>query len=476
METGETSSLPRVIQGCMGIGVSSWAMAKAVAQAGGLGVVSGTAIDSVISRRLQDGDSDGSVRRVLEHFPDHDFAAEVSRRYFIEGGKERNAPYLLVPKLSLHPTDFSTKFLVLANFVEVWLAKEGHCGLVGINFLEKLQLSTPASIYGAILAGVDYVLMGAGIPSEIPRVIRELSIHEKTTISISVENASTKYYLPFDPSIILGGKTIDIVKPKFLAVISSHALAAYLNRDIEVRPDGFVVEGVTAGGHNAPPRGNTPIGIDGQSQFTSKDDADIEKVRATGLPFWLAGGYATPEKLKFAISQGAVGIQVGSIFALCHESGITKELRQQVLTQLANKSLNVITDPLGSPTSFPFKYAELAETISDYSEFYSRVKLCDLGYLRTVVERPNKRIVYRCSGEPNKTFNFKGGVDSATVGKKCLCNALMANIGLAQVRPTGYQEAALVTLGSDLAGEEALLAMYPDGWSVIQAMEYLSGC
>ena len=475
MEIGEISPLPRIIQGGMGIGVSSWVMAKAVSQAGGLGVVSGTAIDSVISRRLQDGDVDGSVRRALEHFPDHEFTHEVVRRYFIEGGREKKTPYLLVPRLLLKPTDFSSKFLVLANFVEVWLAKENHTGLIGINFLEKLQLSTPASVYGAILAGVDYILMGAGIPSEIPRVIRELSNHEQTRISIAVENASRKYYLSFDPSIIVGVKKIEITKPKFLAIISSHALAAYLNRDVDVRPDGFVVEGVSAGGHNAPPRGNTPIGSNGQSQFTIKDDADLEKIRAIGLPFWLAGGYATPEKLTYAISKGAVGVQVGSIFALSHESGITKELRRQVLTQLADKNLKVITDPLGSPTSFPFKYAELAETISDHVEFESRVKLCDLGYLRTVVERPNNRIVYRCSGEPGKTFAFKGGADSVTVGKKCLCNALMANIGMAQVRATGYQEAALVTLGSDLTGEEALLAMYPDGWSTVQAMEYLNG-
>lgn len=473
MEIGEISSLPRIIQGGMGIGVSSWAMAKAVSQTGQLGVVSGTAIDSVLSRRLQDGDSDGSVRRALLQFPDHDFATEILRRYFIEGGKKKDVPYLLIPKLSLHPTDFSTKFLVLANFAEVWLAKENHTGLIGINFLEKLQLSTPASVYGAILAGVDYILMGAGIPSEIPRVIRELSNHEKTTISIAVENASTRYYLSFDPSTIIDSKTVATVKPKFLAIISSHALAAYLNRDADVRPDGFVVEGVSAGGHNAPPRGNTPIGSDGQSQFTIKDDADIEKIRATGLHFWLAGGYATPEKLTYAIAQGAVGVQVGSIFALSHESGITQGLRQRVLTQLAEKTLNVITDPLGSPTSFPFKYVELVETISEDREFESRVKLCDLGYLRTIVERPNNRIVYRCSGEPNKTFAFKGGANGATEGKKCLCNALLSNIGLPQVRATGYQEAALITLGSDLAGEAALLAIYPDGWSAVQAINYL---
>ncbi len=475
MKTGEISTLPRVIQGGMGIGVSSWVMAQAVSKAGGLGVVSGTAIDSVIARRLQDGDGDGCLRRAIGNFPDQSFAAEALRRCYIEGGKKSDIPYLLVPKLSLRPTEFSTKFLVLANFVEVWLAKEGHTGLVGINFLEKVQLATPASIYGALLAGVDYILMGAGIPSEIPRLIRELSQHQKTSLSISVENATSKYFLTFVPAIIENADKVKITQPKFLAIISSHALAAYLNRDEVVRPDGFVVEGVSAGGHNAPPRGNTPIGPDGQTQFSIKDDADIAKVRATGLPFWLAGGYATPEKLQEALSEGAAGVQVGSIFALCHESGITQELRAQILARLADKTLTVITDPIGSPTSFPFKYAELAETISDTTTFDARVKLCDLGYLRNVIERPNNRLAYRCSGEPEKTFAFKGGAEGATVGKKCLCNALMANIGMPQMRVGGYQEQALVTLGSDLSGEAALLKMYPDGWNATQAFDFLLG-
>ena len=476
MKTGEISTLPRVIQGGMGIGVSSWVMAQAVSRAGGLGVVSGTAIDSVIARRLQNGDIDGSIHRAIGNFPDQKFAAAALQRYFIDGGKKSTLPYLLVPKLSLHPSEFSSKFLTLSNFIEVWLAKEGHTGFVGINFLEKVQLATPASVYGALLAGVDYILMGAGIPSEIPRLIRELSQHQKTSLSITVENATSKYFLNFDPAIVENAHQVKIIKPKFLAIISSHALAAYLNRDETVRPDGFVVEGVTAGGHNAPPRGNTPIGADGQSQFSAKDDADIAKVRATGLPFWLAGGYATPEKLQAALAEGAAGVQVGSIFALCHESGITPELRAQILIRLADKTLTVITDPVGSPTSFPFKYAELAETISDTAEFDSRIKLCDLGYLRNVIERPNNRLAYRCSGEPNKTFIFKGGAEAATVGKKCLCNALMANIGAPQMRAGGYQEQALITLGSDLSGEEALLKIYPHGWSATQALDFLLGC
>jgi len=62
------------------------------------------------------------------------------------------------------PTRRGQELAVVAGFVEVFLAKEGHRGLVGINFLEKIQLPTPATLYGALLAGVDYVLVGAGIP------------------------------------------------------------------------------------------------------------------------------------------------------------------------------------------------------------------------------------------------------------------------------------------------------------------------
>jgi len=44
-------------------------------------------------------------------------------------------------------------------------------GLVGINFLEKIQLP-PCLALRAMLANVDYVLMGAGIPRAIPALDR----------------------------------------------------------------------------------------------------------------------------------------------------------------------------------------------------------------------------------------------------------------------------------------------------------------
>ena len=469
----ESMKYPRIIQGGMGIAISSWKLAREVSQAGGLGVVSGTSIDSVIARRLQDGDVDGSVRRALLHFPDQGFATNVLERYFIDGGRDPNQSYSPVPKLSLHPSEFSAQMLVLSNFVEVWLAKENHPGLIGINFLEKIQLATPASMYGALLADVDYILMGAGIPSEIPRMLRDLVQHQKTDMPIDVENATQKYRLRFNPDIIDGASSRTLRKPMFLAIVSSHILAAYLNKDEVTRPDGFVIEGPSAGGHNAPPRGKTPIGEDGQSLFSEKDSADIEKVRAIGLPFWLAGGYSTPEKVQEAIDAGARGVQVGSIFALSQESGLTQELRNEVLVKIEDEKLEVITDPLGSPTSFPFKYVALAGTISDHELFEERRRLCDLGYLRSVVEKSDGRLAYRCSGEPEKTFLFKEGQPGGTLEKKCLCNALMANVGMAQHRIDGYVEPPLITLGSDQSGEKELLQRYPHGWSARQVMDYL---
>src|SRR5665811_2021784 len=84
---------PVVLQGGMGVAVSSWQMARAVSQVGQLGVVSGTALDVVIARRLQDGDVNGDVRRALEAFPVPAMAQRVLRRYFRKGGRTPDKPY-----------------------------------------------------------------------------------------------------------------------------------------------------------------------------------------------------------------------------------------------------------------------------------------------------------------------------------------------------------------------------------------------
>ncbi|MGA0857811.1 MAG: nitronate monooxygenase, partial [Candidatus Nanopelagicales bacterium] len=184
---------PIVIQGGMGVAVSSYELAKAVSQAGELGVVSGTGLDQVIARRLQSGDETGDVRRALKEFPDQRIAADIVKKYFREKGRNENPTFRPTAKLSLEPNLATWELVIASAFVETWLAKENHTGLVGINLLEKIQLSTLGTLYGAMLAGVDAVLMGAGIPTEIPRVLNHLSKHEASSLNIDVAGATIRY-------------------------------------------------------------------------------------------------------------------------------------------------------------------------------------------------------------------------------------------------------------------------------------------
>lgn len=112
-------SLPVIIQGGMGVAVSSWLLAREVSRTGQLGVVSGTALDVVVARRLQDGDVGGHVRRALERFPVPAMADRILRRYHRPGGRDPDQPYTPVPRLRLAPPAAALELSVVANFVEV---------------------------------------------------------------------------------------------------------------------------------------------------------------------------------------------------------------------------------------------------------------------------------------------------------------------------------------------------------------------
>lgn len=467
--------LPQVIQGGMGVAVSSWKLASAVARTGQLGVVSGTALDLVLARRLQDGDFSGAARRALAAFPIPKIAQRVLDRYFRAEGRPANEPYTPIPRLGIRQSKLAQELMILGAFVEVWLAKEGHDGLVGINCLEKIQMATPATAYGSMLANVDYVVMGAGIPRDIPALLDDLAEHLPTSIPVEVAGAgSTSYTVDLDPQALIGQQLPPLRRPAFLAIVSAHALAAYLARDAKIRPDGFIVEGSQAGGHNAPPRGQMVLDDLGQPIFGPRDEADISKVAAVGLPFWLAGGRGTPEGLSAALTEGAVGVQVGTLFALAKESGLEPEIRADLLARLQADTLEVRTDALASPTGFPFKVAQVPGTLTDLELLEARPRLCDLGYLRTPFVKETGALGYRCKAEPVHMFERKGGEIAETVGRQCLCNSLAANVGLGQTRADGYVEPPLVTLGADLDGAKRMADRTPD-WSADEAVEWLLG-
>jgi nitronate monooxygenase len=445
--------IPTIIQGGMGAGVSDWRLAHAVSSHGQLGVVSGTAVDVILVRRLQMGDRGGHMRRGLDQFPVPAIAERIWQQYYVPGGKGAGRPFKPLP---LHDTNAPrelAELCIAANFVEVFLAREGHGHPVGINYLEKIQLPHLPSIYGAMLAGVDYVLMGAGIPARIPGVLEQLAHHAPVSYPLSIAGATDgeDAALTFDPQDVIDLDLPPLERPTFLAIVSSHVLAGALLKRSNGVVDGFVVEGPTAGGHNAPPRGKLQLNDAGEPIYGDRDVVDLAKMRTLGRPFWLAGGYSDAEKLAAARAAGAAGVQVGTAFAFCDESGLRADYKDAVLAQVHAGTARVFTDPLASPTSFPFKVAQLAGTISEPSIYQARTRVCDLGYLREAYRTGDGSIGFRCAAEPVSVYVSKGGVLEDTVGRKCICNALLANLGLGQVRGR-EPEPGIVTSGDDLAG------------------------
>lgn len=465
---------PILIQGGMGAGVSDWRLARAVSSIGHLGVVSGTGIDTILVRRLQLGDPDGAVREALAAFPLPPVAEAIVERYFVEGGKEPDAPFKAKPMPKLEPSRHLLDLLVVGNFVEVHLAKRGHDGSVGVNLLEKIQVPHLASLFGAMLAGVDVVLMGAGIPRAIPGVLDDLADGRPVEYRIDVKGAGRdeRFVTRFDPAEYMG-RPVELPRPEFLAIVSSHVLATMLARRAEGRVDGFVVEYPTAGGHNAPPRGKVRLDERGQPIYGEKDVPDLGVFRELDLPFWLAGGYGEPDQVVAALEEGAAGVQVGTAFAYCEESGFAPDIKRRVLELSRLGMARVRTDAIASPTGFPFKVVELDGTLEDPVLYERRKRICDLGYLRHAYRREDGSVGWRCPSEPVDDYVRKGGSVEETLGRKCLCNALMANIGLAQVQRDGSVEPPLVTSGDDVARVARFLEPGRDTYAAADVVAYL---
>jgi nitronate monooxygenase len=436
----------------MGVGVSNWRLANAVSKLGQLGVVSGTALDSLFVRRIADGDPGGHMRRGLDAFPFPEMAKRIWDEYFIPGGKPAGTPYPLPPMHQRRDVRKVVELCIVSNFVEVFLAREGHKNPVGINFLEKVQMPHLSSIYGAMLAGVGYVLMGAGIPLHIPGVLDAFAAHRPAEYKLSVTGAvpGQDTAMLFDPSDYVEGPLPLLHRPRFLAIVSSNTLATTMLRRATGRVDGLVIESPIAGGHNAPPRGKLLLNASGEPVYGERDQVNIAELRSLGVPFWLAGGYGNAESLRDAVEQGAAGVQVGTAFAFSEESGMRPDLKSSLLAQAVTGSGVVFTDPLASPTGFPFKVAQLQGSYSDAEVAEARTRVCDIGLLRESYVTPEGKIGYRCSAEPVANYVAKGGKIEETAGRKCLCNALFANIGHQQTRKNGTVEPPLVTVGDDL--------------------------
>ena len=486
----------RLIQGGMGVYVSNWRLAQAVASARPgetVGTVSGTALDVVYVRLLQLGDPGGHARRALAAL-DATYHTDMGRRirdhYFIEGGKATDARFRSSPLHVVHSADGGLlrtvpnnagsvhislppdviELLIATGFAEVWLAKEGHAGKVFINFLNKIELPLIYIMYGAMLAGVDGIIVGAGNPDGLPAVCSRLANHESITHPVSVlyRSAGEEFLLAFDPRKVAGGSlaAAPIPRPPFLAIVSLEDLVQALVRSDSEAPDGFIIENFTAGGHNANPVG--PLRRDelGQPIYGPKDHPDLAVIRAAGKPFWLAGGYGSRDKLRVAQEFGANGVQVGSVFALAEESGMKPDYRSAILNELKHGTgdEDLVRTTIFSPTGFSFKVVQIKQTLSERDVYEERRRVCDIGMLQQIGlssadENGTRNVFQRCPAGPIDAYVDRRGLERNTEERRCLCNGLLACVGLGQVKEQAgelYEEPAIVTLGDHLDGVRRL--------------------
>jgi nitronate monooxygenase len=483
----------RLIQGGMGVYVSNWQLARAVAAerpGETAGTVSGTALDVVYVRLLQLGDPGGHVRRALSAFDERfgvTIGQQICARYFVAGGKAPDARFKSAPMVAVHgrldaqaaagangerqaipltldPT--VVELLIATGFAEVWLAKEGHGGNIFINFLNKIELPLLYVMYGAMLAGVDGVIVGAGNPDGLPALCSQLVNHNPVSRELAVlyQSAGETFSLTFAPRQVCAGALArsPLKRPAFLAIVTLHEQAQALAASATEPPDGLIVENHTAGGHNANPAGALQRDELGQPIYTTRDVTDLEVIREVGLPFWLAGGYGSYGQLQAARAAGAAGVQAGSVFALAEESGMRPEYRLAILRALRDGADDaaLVRTTLVSPTGFSFKVVQLPDTLAAEEVFERRRRVCDIGLLQQVgVSAPDEHgertLFQRCAAAPVEGYLDKRGLARNTEGRRCLCNGLLASVGLGQVKlheGQAAEEPAIVTLGARLDG------------------------
>ncbi|MGD1008107.1 MAG: nitronate monooxygenase [Ignavibacteriaceae bacterium] len=454
----------------MGVYISTPFLANACSRAGALGTVSCVTAERILARVLQSGDPHGHYRRALEHFPFPEIAERIIKTYFVADGIPADYKFKKLPAFSMQSRRDLIELTVAASFSFVWLAKEGHSGPISVNYLEKIQIPHIYHITGAMLAGVDFVTMGAGITLQIPGVLDAIASRGIPSYRVIVEGSKNgTETISFNPSTFFKTKFPELKRPEFLPIVSTDVLASLMAKRLPANSiQGFVVEKPTAGGHNAPPRKNGVFDETGQPVYGQKDEVSFKNLASLSIPFWVGGSLASPEGLAEAQALGAVGIQAGSIFALCDNSGMKSSYRNEMRRLGYCDKLVIRTDSKASPTGFPFKVVQLNGTQSDSTIYNERKRVCDLSALLVPYKRSDNKIGFRCSSEPINDYLRKGGKLEDAKEARCLCNGLFSAAGFGNPN-----ELPIFTMGDDVSFLSHLMRDENDSYWAVDAIKYL---
>ncbi|MCB1126669.1 MAG: hypothetical protein KDM81_09255, partial [Verrucomicrobiae bacterium] len=422
---------PRIIQGDLDAMVATWPLAKAVATTGQLGVVSGTLLPVITARRLQMGDPGGHLRRAFDQFPAADVARRVWEDFFVPGGKATETPFAATLQPSFDQNPALTELAVVAGFAEVFLAREGHSGPVAIHFSEQARLPLLPTLHGALLAGVDSVIV-AGEDAAVASGVVRLCEGEEAGVRMRLAGSTAESgpECCFNPQVIGGGTPTELPRPRVLLIGDSAERLA-----TQVHAAQGPVEGVIL-------RLENTTGLPSESE--------LGRLRDLVLPFWLAGLPATASSLDAVLTAGGTGLVVSTPFHYCAESELAGDWKAEVFARSRQKPARLAVEFVSAPAGHQVPIARVEGSAVDEAEFARRERFCDVGFLRQLYQREDGSVGYRCPGETVTCHHAKGGDPAAASAQRCLCNGMLAALGLGQVRPGYGVERPLLPAGEDL--------------------------
>ncbi len=340
---GKKLAVP-IVQGGMGVGVSLHPLAGAVAREGGLGVISSAAIDRVVSQRLG--------RKVDTY----------------EAVREEVA------------------------------ASKSQGGFAGINIMVALQRDFADSVKGAIDAGADAIISGAGLPTSLP----------------AIQEPRDTALIP----IVSSARALEIICKKW--------------ERLGYRPDAVVLEGPLAGGH----LGFKFDEIDLPSNTLEALLPPVKDMarRHGDFPVIVAGGIFTHEDIVRFLQQGADGVQMATRFLATDESSADDAYKQAVV-QATREDILVARDPR-SPCGLPFRVLRTSPMFTSALQ-RKRKPACTKGY---VLLKDATGKFSRCPARDDSDHHF------------CICNGLLSS--------AGYErdvEEPLYTVGSNAYRVESVI-------------------
>ena len=330
----------------MGVGVSLSPLASAVAREGGAGIISSACLDRLVSKR---------------------------------NGKKLNT--------------------YEATYEEVSLSKAAG-GFAGINIMVALVRDYEDSVKGAIDAGADFIISGAGLPLGLP----------------AIKPPKDTALIP----IVSSARALDLICKKW--------------DRLRYRPDAVVLEGPLAGGH----LGFKMDQIDLESNRLENLFPPVKEmaIKYGDIPVIVAGGVYTHADIVRFLEMGANGVQMGTRFLATEESSASPVYKESVIR--AKEEDIIVANRPGSPCGLPFRIIKQSPMYVSALKRLRQPK-CDKGY---VLLKDDEGKFARCPAKESNENCF------------CICNGLLSSAGY-----NPDKEESLFTVGTNASRVDKILTV-----------------